>query len=120
MVHRQPWKYEEVYLISQFDELNRQQITSGGTAFANPRNTAAGSLRQKDPRSQALKEPRLWSYQHGQNMAQPYPLLRKPSHCSKASRGLPVNPEIQEFSDSLTFENIARSGWGNAKSLTMK
>ncbi|HZU81012.1 MAG TPA: NAD-dependent DNA ligase LigA, partial [Acidimicrobiales bacterium] len=41
----------EVYMpVPAFDELNRRQIEAGQKTFANPRNSAAGSLRQKDPK----------------------------------------------------------------------
>src|SRR3982075_3512864 len=40
----------EVYMTkSAFLELNKRQAATGGQIFANPRNSAAGSLRQKDP-----------------------------------------------------------------------
>ena len=35
--------------IAAFDDLNRRQAEAGGKTFINPRNSAAGSLRQKDP-----------------------------------------------------------------------
>ena len=40
----------EVYLpVADFDELNRRQAEAGRPLYVNPRNTASGSLRQKDP-----------------------------------------------------------------------
>lgn len=40
----------EVYILKKdFEELNRSAIRSGTKTFANPRNAAAGSLRQKNP-----------------------------------------------------------------------
>jgi len=42
----------EVFLpVKAFEELNASLIEAGKPAFANPRNSGAGSLRQKDPRS---------------------------------------------------------------------
>ncbi len=40
----------EVYMpVSAFDELNARQAELGLRPYVNPRNTAAGSVRQKDP-----------------------------------------------------------------------
>jgi DNA ligase (NAD+) len=54
----------EVYMTkSAFAALNERQEASGGKIFANPRNAAAGSLRQKDPSITAARP--LCFYAHG-------------------------------------------------------
>jgi DNA ligase (NAD+) len=46
----------EVYFpVVRFEELNASLVAAGKAPFANPRNTAAGSLRQKDPRVTASR-----------------------------------------------------------------
>ena len=46
----------EVFLArANFEEMNRQQVAIGAKEFANPRNAAAGSLRQKDPAATAKR-----------------------------------------------------------------
>ncbi|MDP9418114.1 MAG: NAD-dependent DNA ligase LigA [Actinomycetota bacterium] len=50
----------EVFLpVVEFADLNARLVESGGKPFANPRNAAAGSLRQKDPRVTASRPLRL-------------------------------------------------------------
>ena len=46
---------EVFFPLEKFNELNESLEESGKTAFANPRNAAAGSLRQKDPRVTASR-----------------------------------------------------------------
>ncbi len=54
----------EVYLpIEAFEELNARQEAAGEKLFANPRNAAAGSLRQRDPKVTAGRALSLFAYQ---------------------------------------------------------
>ena len=47
----------EIFLsVEAFDRLNESLVAAGKAPFANPRNSAAGSLRQKDPRVTARRE----------------------------------------------------------------
>ncbi len=54
----------EAYVsVADFQRFNALQAQSGGRTYANPRNFAAGSLRQLDPRITAERPIRLWVYQ---------------------------------------------------------
>lgn len=53
----------EVYMdINEFEELNRQKEKNGEPLFANPRNAAAGSVRQLDPQVTAFRKLHLACY----------------------------------------------------------
>jgi DNA ligase (NAD+) len=92
----------EVYLrLSSFDALNEAQIAAGNNAYVNPRNAAAGSLRQKDPSITAQRNLSFWSYQLGE-------LIRGPeldSHHATLeylrSLGLPVNEHARLVSNGI-------------------
>jgi DNA ligase (NAD+) len=53
---------EAIMLIEDFEALNRRQAEAGEKVFANPRNAAAGSLRQLDPRITASRPITLLCY----------------------------------------------------------
>ena len=56
----------EVYMpYSAFESLNERQAEAGDRIFINPRNAAAGSVRQKDPAVAAERRLSIWIYQAG-------------------------------------------------------
>jgi DNA ligase (NAD+) len=62
----------EVYMTKHaFLALNKRQAESGGQIFANPRNSAAGSLRQKDPAITASRPLGFFGYAWGEMSAMP-------------------------------------------------
>jgi DNA ligase (NAD+) len=84
----------EVYLpLAAFAELNERRAVAGLPTFANPRNSAAGSLRQLDPKAAAERPLAIWCYGVGAA-----PSLGLSSHSEVLEwlrgAGFRVNPEI--------------------------
>ena len=86
----------EAYMpLSAFEELNRRQVAESGRAFINPRNSAAGSLRQKDPAITASRELAFWAYQLGAMEGGPAFTEHRQTLEWMAEAGFPVNPNIR-------------------------
>ncbi|HEY0119417.1 MAG TPA: NAD-dependent DNA ligase LigA, partial [Cellulomonas sp.] len=56
---------EVFFPVAEFATLNEAQVAAGKAPFANPRNAAAGSLRQKDPRVTAGRPLRVYAHGFG-------------------------------------------------------
>lgn len=87
----------EVYMpLSSFEELNRRQEEAGLRRFANPRNAAAGSLRQKDSRVTASRDLSFFCYQVGDIEGGPSFETHFQTLDFLRDAGFPVNPEIRQ------------------------
>ena len=85
----------EVYLEKEaFRKLNEHRVEQGESAFANPRNAAAGSLRQLDPRITARRPLDIFCYGvgsiEGKSFTTHWDTLK-----TLGDWGLPTNPEIR-------------------------
>ncbi len=89
----------EVFMpLAGFERMNAKARESGDKVFANPRNAAAGSLRQLDPRITASRPLAFYAYAVGV-VDDAAALLDSKSHYARLQQlkewGLPVCPEIR-------------------------
>ncbi|WP_410621327.1 NAD-dependent DNA ligase LigA [Amycolatopsis sp. cmx-8-4] len=101
---------EVFFRVEDFLELNAKMVEAGKPPYANPRNTAAGSLRQKDPK--ITKERRLRLICHGLGKRRGFePQRQSEAYDALAAWGLPVSPhsKVLTTAEELT-EHIAY--WG--------
>ena len=90
----------EVYLTrSGFKKLNASREKEGEPLFANPRNAAAGSIRQLDPKIAASRPLGAFLYDVAQT-SETLPKTQSEELAYLAELGLPVNPE-HAHADSL-------------------
>ncbi len=90
----------EVYLrLSDFTELNERVTALGQPAYVNPRNAAAGSLRQKDSAVTATRSLSFFSYQMGEVVGAPAFESHFDSLTYLADLGFPVNEHVEKVGD---------------------
>jgi DNA ligase (NAD+) len=88
----------EIYMpIAEFERLNQAQLDAGLRTYVNPRNTAAGSLRQKDASITASRKLSFWSYQLGQVEGGPDFRTHGETLAWLRELGFPVNPEVRDL-----------------------
>jgi len=84
----------EIYITrNHFDELNRRQRDAGEKLFANPRNVAAGSVRQLDPDITAMRPLSFTAYGLGEVRGWKLPPRQSDVLSAFERFGLPVFPE---------------------------
>jgi DNA ligase (NAD+) len=85
----------EVYMdLLEFKKYNEERLAKGEPAFANPRNAAAGSLRQLDPRITAARPLKIYCYGVGEVRGRKFDTHWEVLQALK-QWGLRVNPLIE-------------------------
>ncbi len=100
----------EVYLpLEAFARLNEQRAEAGEPTFANPRNSAAGSIRQLDPQIAAARPLSIWCYGVGASEG-----VEFRSHFESLewlrTHGFKVNPDV-EIHDTVENTIAACRAW---------
>jgi len=89
---------EIFFPVEAFGELNAGLVAEGKAPFANPRNSAAGSLRQKDPKVTARRPLRMVC--HGLGARTGFePDRQSESYAALAAWGLPVSERVRVVAD---------------------
>lgn len=96
----------EVYLpVAGFDRLNQEMTAAGKAMFANPRNAAAGSLRQKDPRVTATRD--LGMVCHGIGFREGFePATQSGGYAALKAWGLPTSDRAQVVASMAEVEEF--------------
>ena len=96
----------EVFLPTEaFERLNEQMTEAGKPVFANPRNAAAGSLRQKDPRVTASRA--LGMVCHGIGAREGFePSSQSQAYAALAAWGLPTSDRARVVATLAEVEEV--------------
>ncbi|WP_183546736.1 NAD-dependent DNA ligase LigA [Nocardioides albus] len=96
----------EVFLSNEaFDKLNASLVDAGKPMFANPRNSAAGSLRQKDPRVTATRE--LGMVCHGIGAREGFqPVAQSHAYDALKAWGLPTSERVKVLKSLAEVEEF--------------
>ncbi|CAB4728064.1 unannotated protein [freshwater metagenome] len=96
----------EVFLPTEaFERLNEQMTEAGKPVFANPRNAAAGSLRQKDPRVTASRA--LGMVCHGIGAREGFePESQSQAYAALAAWGLPTSARARVVATLAEVEEV--------------
>ena len=90
----------EVYMpYDAFEALNERQAAAGDRIFINPRNAAAGSVRQKDPAVAGSRRLSVWVYQAGILEGGPSLSTHSETMAYLADLGMRVNPASKAVGD---------------------
>ena len=101
----------EVYMsVATFRALNEAQTAAGARPYVNPRNTAAGSLRQKDAAVTRSRHLSFWCYQLGEVEGIDELSGHRDALDYLGQMSLPVNPETRVF-ESLDDVYAFASRW---------
>ncbi len=88
---------EVFFMVADFENLNASLVEAGKPPFANPRNSAAGSLRQKNPAVTARRPLRMIC--HGMGRAEGFrPTTLHDAYTALKAWGLPVSPHTARVS----------------------
>ena len=101
----------EIFMSKEaFEALNERQLDAGKPVFANPRNAAAGSLRQKDPRITATRT--LGMVCHGVGAREGFdPVSQSQAYAAFEAWGLPTSRRARVLDDlDAVREFIAHHG----------
>ena len=91
-----------------FRRMNEEREDAGEPLFANPRNAAAGSLRQLDPRITASRQLAIWVYQLGWAEDTETPPTHWETMQWLRELGFRVNPEIARFETLEEVQDYCR------------